>query len=201
MKEKAFSHPTLLISGIAGGSASLLPLRSALRRRGIDARIWPTPLVLAHAVGHYSSRLRSDLKAAGSAIGERLNLVGWSMGGYIAVDAMEDPAAAASTRRVITFGTPHDGLEVAKIPRWLGLRVNVSDFAPGSEMLGRHRRLINDPGRYWEFFAVNGECDTLAPGPLSSIPPASALTGPFSHVSLIADPRLFDLIARLVLQP
>ncbi len=186
------THPTLLISGIAGGSASLLPLRSALRRRGIDARIWPTPLVLASAVNHYARQLRHALNVYAPLINERLNLVGWSMGGYIAVDAMEDPAAAASTRRVITFGTPHDGLEVAKIPRWLGLRVNVSDFAPGSEMLGRHRRLINGPGRCWEFFA---------PGPLSSIPSASALTGPFSHVSLIADPRLFDLIARLVLQP
>lgn len=201
MKKRALSHPTLLISGIAGGSASLLPLRSFLRSRGVAARIWPTPLVLAHSVGHYSPRLRRDVETLAADLGEDVNLVGWSMGGYLAVDAMEDPETAAAAHLVVTFGTPHDGLEVAQIPRWLGLRINVSDFAPGSEMLGRHRRLINDPGRTWDFFAVNGRCDTLAPGPLTSVPPESALTGPFSHISLIADHRLFDLIARLILRP
>jgi pimeloyl-ACP methyl ester carboxylesterase len=194
--KRPLSHPTLLLSGIAGGSVSLLPLRSFLRSEGIDARICPKPFILAYSVGHYGRGLAYDL----ARLSEPITLVGWSMGGYIAVEAMTDPAAAIMTRRIITFGTPHDGTAVAMIPHWLGLRINVSDFAPGSGMIGRHHRLIDDPARSWDFFAINGKYDPLAPGPLKSVPPASALTGPYSHISLIGDPTLFRQVAELILR-
>lgn len=194
---KSLTHPTLLVSGIAGGSASLLPFRWYLRSRGIDARIWPTPLILAASVRHYGRRLGKDI-AARDIDADPLTLVGWSMGGYICVDAMENPLAARRTGRVITFGTPFDGLEAARIPRWIGLKINVSDFAPGSEMLGRLGRIIRAPDRRWAFAAVNGARDVLAPGPLTSIPSDASLTGPYAHISLGYDTRLFNLIEGLI---
>jgi pimeloyl-ACP methyl ester carboxylesterase len=194
--KRTLSHPTLLLSGIAGGSWSLLPLRSFLRSEGIDARICPKPFVLAYSVGHYGRGLAYDLGQRH----EPITLVGWSMGGYIAVEAMADPAAAAMTSRIITFGTPHEGTAVALIPHWLGLRINVSDFAPGSRMIARHRRLIDDPARTWDFFAINGKYDPVAPGPLKSLPAESALTGPYSHISLIGDSALFRQVAELILR-
>ncbi len=194
--KRALSHPTLLIPGIAGGMPSMMPLRWFLRSRGIDARIWPAPIILAYPVRYYGKRVG---KIIGShALAEPWTLVGWSMGGYIGADSMADPAAARRTRRLITFGTPFDGTDIARISRWLGLRINVRDFAPGSFMLARLRRLINDPARPWDFKAINGGDDSLAPGPLKTIPRDAALSGPYTHLSLVYDFGLFALIEGLV---
>lgn len=203
--------PTLLISGFAGGSLPFLPLQRALRRRGIDAARWNSPLVYTGPIGAYAERLGLDVRLLagdppspdgyGGARG--VTLVGWSEGGLVALAAALDPKVEPHVRRVIAYGAPLEGTWAAHagvVTDSLGL-THILEMAPGSSMLRRLRHDLERKPRRWDFYAVNGRLDFLARGPLRSVPRESRLSGPYFHVSPLFDPRLHRLIGDLLLRP
>lgn len=95
--------PVLLIPGFGAGDASMIPLRSFLRRLGHDAR----PAGLGR-VGDDVEALVARVVATTAELADRHDrapaLVGWSIGGVIAREVARE--APQLVRRVITFGTP-----------------------------------------------------------------------------------------------
>lgn len=196
------SHPTLLISGFAGGSLPFIPLQRTLRRRGIAADRWNSPLVYTASILEYAERLSLDiLRFYGPE--DPVTLVGWSMGGFISLQAALDPEAASCVRRIIAYGTPFEGTWAANagiVLDSVGI-THILEMTPGSAYLKRLRHDLAHVPRDWDFRAINGRFDALARGPLRSLPLESRLSGPFFHVSPIFDPRLHRLIGDLVLRP
>lgn len=96
--------PVLVLPGLGGGDGSTSPLRWFLGQIGHRAYGWglgrntgPTARVL--------DGMSERLSAIASKHGERVSLVGWSMGGLYARDlAVRHPQIV---RQVITFGSPH----------------------------------------------------------------------------------------------
>lgn len=189
--------PTLLIGGVVGGSATLIPLRLFLTRSGIDARLWHTMPALSKPVGSYAKRLAERLRHGPPG----LSIVAWSLGGMIVLEALADERAAAKVKRVITFGTPFDGATAAELPRSLGLAGFGSELAPGSILLGRARKLIRDRSRTWDFLALNGRDDFVARAPQRSLPETCRIEGPWDHFSILHDLRLFDQFAKHIRRP
>ncbi|MDH7453514.1 alpha/beta hydrolase [Luteimonas composti] len=118
--------PVLLIHGIWNARLWLLPLARKLRAAGFDARIWGYSSVLddpAHAARALAERLRG---------GPQMDLVGYSLGGLVALEALRI-APALPVRRVVCLGSPLCGSCTARslgAHRW------------SSPLLGRSARLL-----------------------------------------------------------
>jgi len=114
---KGDGHPVLVLPGYAAADGSTGILRLFLRQIGYR----PFALSLGRNVEGLSDRIRSvddatrfrekmvrrvvaRLRAIHRETGERVSLVGWSMGGLYALDASR--VAPGITRRVITLGSP-----------------------------------------------------------------------------------------------
>lgn len=190
----------LLVPGFTGGNRFFMPFRDELRARGLKADAWrSSPFVYRHRIEIYGRRLARDILALGS---DEITLVGWSMGGLVSVEAMRDPHAADRVKRVIAYASPFDGTWAATLGGLLDpvTQLNVREMTAGSQKLASIVEMVHGL-RDWDFRAVNGTRDWLAPGPLESLDPQHCLTGDFDHRSLLWDMRLFDLIHSLIVEP
>ena len=97
-------HPVLVLPGFTASDTSTVPLRWHINGWGFSAHAWglgrnlgPTPELLAG--------LADRLDELYSRSGQRVSLVGWSLGGiYARFLARERPAAV---RQVLTMGSPY----------------------------------------------------------------------------------------------
>ena len=96
-------HPVLVLPGLLAGDLTTVPLRRFLRALSYDARGWD----LGVNVGP-SDALRGQLEEllinTHRVTGERLSLIGWSLGGIYARELAR--AHPEVVRSVITLGTP-----------------------------------------------------------------------------------------------
>jgi pimeloyl-ACP methyl ester carboxylesterase len=103
---KGDGHPVLVLPGFLASSGSTQPLRKFLAGLGYKSHRWK----LGYNMG-YSLRLhqgmRNRLTELNDRYGEKVSLVGWSLGGVYARElAREMPH---SVRRVISMGSPFRG--------------------------------------------------------------------------------------------
>lgn len=94
------------VTGFGAGDASLAPLRGALGHLGHDVR--PAGLGrVGDDVEGQTLRLGAEVTDLADRTGDRVALVGWSIGGVVSREvARRFPEAV---RRVVTFGTPVEG--------------------------------------------------------------------------------------------
>ena len=118
--------PVLLIHGIWNARLWLLPLARKLRAAGLDARIWGYRSVFddpAQAARALADRLRG---------GPQMDLLGYSLGGLVALEALR-AEPELPVRRVVCLGSPLCGSCTARslgAHRW------------SSPLLGRSARLL-----------------------------------------------------------
>jgi hypothetical protein len=96
-------EPVRLFPGFSAGDASTAALRRYLARMGYDARGWG----LGRNTGDVPALLRLATAAAvrdAETSGQRLHLIGWSLGGVIAREVARDRPDLVA--QVITFGSP-----------------------------------------------------------------------------------------------
>ena len=101
-------HPVLVLPGFATSDASTKVLRRFLKKLGYDAHTWDLGRNLGHkAIGQDGEKLVERLRAIQEATGQKVSLVGWSLGGVMArLVANKVPDAV---RQVITLGSPFAG--------------------------------------------------------------------------------------------
>lgn len=199
----AYSHPTLLCAGIGGGSLSMLPAKLFMMKEGIYTRRLPLPPVLTRSTEHYAEVASKAILRLADRTGEQITIAAWSLGGIYTVRAMKDLRVATSVKRIIPFGTPYDGTVAGHAGFLFSLSFlkGAKDVLPDSKALQEARELINDTGRTWQIFAINGKLDPLAPFPQRSIDPDEALTGPWTHLAPATSKSLQKLYVRLIKQP
>jgi pimeloyl-ACP methyl ester carboxylesterase len=103
---KGDGHPVLVFPGLAASDFSTVPLRRFLRQRGHWVHGWKQGFNFGprHGVLHAS---RERLKHLAERHGQKVSLVGWSLGGVYARElAKELPQLV---RCVITLGSPFGG--------------------------------------------------------------------------------------------
>jgi pimeloyl-ACP methyl ester carboxylesterase len=151
------ARTVLLIPGHGGGPASLSALQGALASDG-----WTTQIVdIGDGSGDIAGYARqvADLVGRYADQGTPVSLVGYSMGGLIAREAVAS-GAAADIVRVATIGTPHNGTSLAGI----GALVNSAacdlacqQMAPDSDFLAA-LPVAGDPARW---LAIYSETDDV----------------------------------------
>ena len=101
-------HPVLVLPGFIASDTSTGVLRAYLKRMGYDAHAWELGRNLGpRAIGAEGEKLVARLRAIHEATGQKVSLVGWSLGGIMArIVARRAPDAV---RQVITLGSPFAG--------------------------------------------------------------------------------------------
>lgn len=125
-------HPVMVLPGYATTDTWTAPLRRLLRHLGYDARGWGQGRN-AGLTRVRRARLLEELERLHTQSGERVSLVGWSLGGQIARElARRQPG---DVRCVISLGSPFAGdpraTTVSRVRRLLGVEPPV-DWAATS---------------------------------------------------------------------
>lgn len=101
-------HPVLVLPGFMTSDASTAVLRRYLKRLGYEACTWDLGRNLGpRAIGREGEKLVAKLREIHERTGQKVSLVGWSLGGVMArLVARQAPDAV---RQVITLGSPFAG--------------------------------------------------------------------------------------------
>ena len=101
-------HPVLVLPGFMTTDASTTVLRRFLNRLGYEACEWGLGRNLGpRAVGREGEKLVAKIREIHERTGEKVSLVGWSLGGVLA--RMVARRAPDAVRQIITLGSPFAG--------------------------------------------------------------------------------------------
>lgn len=101
-------HPVLVLPGFLTSDVSTVVLRRFLTRLGYDARSWDLGRNLGpRAIGLEGEKLVDRLREVHEATGEKVSIIGWSLGGIMA--RLVAHRAPDAVRQVITLGSPFAG--------------------------------------------------------------------------------------------
>lgn len=101
-------HPVMVLPGFTTTDLSTTVLRRYLRQLGYDAHAWELGRNLGpRAIGWGGEKLVERLEALHATTGQRVSLVGWSLGGILARQLSR--RRPDLVRQVITLGSPFAG--------------------------------------------------------------------------------------------
>lgn len=99
-------HPVIVFPGLSASDASTVPLRRYLGGLGYDAQGWGQGFNFGPRAG-VLQRARESVQRQADLSGQRVSLIGWSLGGVYARELAK--AFPDHVRCVITLGTPFSG--------------------------------------------------------------------------------------------
>ena len=189
-------HRVLVLPGLAANDLTTLPMRAFLKDRGYEALPWEQGLNLGPRPGVLDA-LRERVRALHRVDGQKISLVGWSLGGVYARElAKEMPERV---RCVITLGSPFAGPPQATNAWWLFERVS-GHPEPDARMQAALR--VAPPVPTTSVYSrsdgiVAWQCSLNPPGPLAENIEVHA-----SHIGLGLNPLAMMAIAdRLAQDP
>lgn len=199
-------HPTLVIHGFLTPSVTNLPIHAALRRRGVRTFDAPIPGLNTQDIARSSDVVartaRDILRDTGAS---KLDLVGVSMGGLIAVHFVRCNGGAAIVRRTVTLGSPLSGTKVVSgvetLPR-VGV-VAAHQMAIGSEIV---TAIAGPTYPESDIVSIWATGDTVVDHHSADLPGVKLLkapvgTFPMGHYQLVVDPRNLGFMADQLLGP
>src|SRR5262249_40610597 len=154
------SRPGVLLHGFASTPRSL-----AFLARHVGNRL-KRPVLRPHLgvgwgdVAGAAKRVNAAIVAAAF---DEVDVVGHSLGGLVATELLKNIDCGGRVRRVITLGTPHAGVPLARYAAiaTLGLSPCVRQLVPGSRFLtGLAARPVPKGS---ELVAITGDADILVP--------------------------------------
>ena len=196
---KGDGHRVLVMPGLAANDLTTLPMRTFLKDRGYQPVPWELGLNLGPRAGVLDAireRVRA-LHALHAQGGEKISLLGWSLGGVYAREiAKEMPELV---RCVITLGSPFSGPPQATNAYWLFERVSGHPH-PDAETLAAMR--LAPPVPTTSIYSrtdgiVAWQCSLNPPGPLAENVEVHA-----SHIGLGLNPlAMMAIVDRLAQDP
>jgi len=106
-------HSVVVFPGLTGSDLNTLPLRLFLEECGYDAHGWDESVNLGPS--HQAmARIVARVRALRRSSGERVSLIGWSLGGIYAREIAR--RLAGDVRCVITLGTPFVDVAAGREP-------------------------------------------------------------------------------------
>jgi pimeloyl-ACP methyl ester carboxylesterase len=101
-------HPVMVLPGFVTTDISTAPLRRYLRDLGYDAHAWQLGRNLGpKAIGREGEKLIARLREIHDTTGQKVSLIGWSLGGVMARQLSR--RAPEAVRQVISLGSPFTG--------------------------------------------------------------------------------------------
>ena len=142
MAPKGDGHPVLVLPGFIAGDTSTNILRRFLSGRGYKAYPWSLGSNFGHrTVGNKGEKILEKLEEMYETYGEKVSLVGWSLGGIIAREmARRQPDMV---RQVISLGSPFNGDIEATHPHRLYKALTGHD--PSADHMEEVLQVLRDP--------------------------------------------------------
>lgn len=196
--------PTIVIHGFLTPRTTNLPVHLTLRRRGVQTFDVPIPGLNTQSIERSSEvveRTVHDVRRKTGA--SRVNLVGVSMGGVIAVHYVRVHEPDAPVRRTVTLGSPFNGAELAGTVGRLPLPLPAAgQMAPGSDVIQAIRAAEDSPH---DIVSIWAEGDAVVPEQAAHLPGARNLKAPIgsypiAHYQLVIDPRNLAFMADRLLE-
>jgi pimeloyl-ACP methyl ester carboxylesterase len=154
------SRPVVLLHGFAS-TPRVLALLARHVRAHLERPVLRPSLGFGWGdVSRAAERVDAAITAAGF---DEVDVVGHSLGGLVATELLKNVDRGRRVRRVITLGTPHAGVPLA---RWaaiatLSMSPCMRQLVPGSRYLARLAARPVPAGS--ELVAITGEADALVP--------------------------------------
>jgi triacylglycerol lipase len=141
--------PVLLVPGYGGATSSLTTLADRIRATGRQATVVSLPDGGIGDIATQASVLNGYVNAAlrGAA---SVDIVGYSAGGVVTLQWLEQYQGASKVRRVVTFGSPFQGTTVASAGAALdpaACPTACQQLIPGSSLLTRLGDSVPNAGR------------------------------------------------------
>ncbi len=178
-------RPVILVHGLGGSRGDLLPMEYYLRLFGrkqtyrIDLSKKRSIKDMSRALAKFVERVLRVNQC------EKVDLVGYSMGGIISRLAIEDHALGSAVHSLITLGTPHLGTVSAKFsdtPLSRSLR-------PDSPIIQRLKDLPWPEGVRGVSFWSRNDLLVLPSQTAAAAGTVQIDVSPFTHFSYLIDPR------------
>ncbi len=113
--KKGDGHPVLIIPGFMATDTSTVPLRSFILKLGYQVYGWGAGR--NYASEEYQDLLIQKLDNLYEKHGEKISVIGWSLGGVFARQIAK--ARPNLVRQVITLGSPFKGVTTSNNAKWM----------------------------------------------------------------------------------
>lgn len=181
----------LVVPGFGTSDAATVVLRDYLTASGFDVHTWNLGINRGPRAD-VMRRLSLRVRALARRTRQRVRIVGWSLGGLMArVIAGRLPDQVG---RIVTLGSPltadPDASHLSRLYRWLG----------GMPLQARNMQAMLRDGARAPVTSIYSRSDGVVSWEASAEGPGTCrcLEVDASHLSLIIDPQVLDLVAREV---
>ena len=191
-------HPVMVLPGFTAGDGATLVLRRYLQSRGYDVHGWNLGANYGQrSIGVWGELLARQIEAITQAAGQKVSLVGWSLGGIMARDAARKNPQMV--RQVISLGSPFTAdPRAAKAWRFFE-RVTAGKTDSSSARRARHAAPPPVPCT-----AIHSKTDGIVPWK-NCLEQKAELTDNIevcsSHWGLVVNPAVLCAIADRLAQP
>lgn len=202
----SYPFPTLVIHGFLTNKMTNLPVHLALRREGIKTFNVPIPGWNTQDISKSSEIVGQTaydvMKKTGA---EKVNVVGVSMGGVIALHYLRCAGGHEVVNRTVTIGSPHHGASIASVVGFLPIigGVAAKQMAPGSNIIVDLHR---EPYPQADVVSIYADGDSVVPPEAARLKDARNVKAPvgrwpLGHYQLVVDPRNLAFVAQELLRP
>jgi pimeloyl-ACP methyl ester carboxylesterase len=196
--------PVVLVHGFLGTRGTMLPMTRRFQANGRVVFSYHYGTFNTQSIRASSQALLRDLRKIVDELEvEEVDMVGFSMGGLIALHAVKFLQAHMYVRRLVTLGTPVDGtwVAVAGIAALGAISPSAWQLLPGSPFMEELRSAPMHPSvRVRQIHASN---DAFVPRttPLAEVPHEDYLILPGGHSSLVVAPHFYEAVAEFFDRP
>lgn len=201
--DPAARAPTIVIHGFFTPAVTNLPVHLVLRRRGLATFDVPIPGLNTQSIERSSEIVgRTVQKVLEQTGASRVNLVGVSLGGVIAVHYVRVLEPTAKVRRTVTLGSPFSAVKLAGLVGRIAPGLPAArDIGPQSRVIRAIREADDVPA---DIVAIHAEGDAVVPPDAAKLPGARNVRAPIgnyplAHYQLVVDPRNLDFMAEELL--
>jgi pimeloyl-ACP methyl ester carboxylesterase len=192
--------PVLLIHGYLATRGSLHLLEQRLAERGLIVMSYPLGPVnlgdIRDSAGLIARKVESIVAQTGIL---RVDIVGHSMGGLVALDYLKRLGGRHRVRRLVLLGTPAQGTWSALLGLVTApLGMASLQLLPGSQFLRELAERPLPPGA--EVVSIGAGRDWLAPVSTTMLDGVRNITLPTGHSGLLVDGEVADVVADLLLE-
>lgn len=185
---KSGAPPVVLVHGFLGTRGTMLPLTRRLQSDGRVVFTYSHGTFQLASLRKTAQELAGHLRALCEELGvEKVDVLGFSMGGLVTLHAVKFLAAGKYVRRVVTLGTPFAGTWVglAGIATVGGLSPSVWQVLPNSGFLLELSSAPLPAGVEVRQIHATNDAFCPAPGPIEGVRPRDYFLLPGGHSSLV----------------
>lgn len=207
---KGDGHPVMTLPGFGGADGCMAPLRGWMKRWGYDARPWKLgrnfPKYKMSSLDEAMlfrekmvERAARQLETVFNETGQKVSLVGWSMGGLYAHELGQ--RHPEWVRRVVTLGTPHG--DPRGTAAWNIMRRAYRSEVPEELQDVSSWVNVNTDGQKVPMTVIFSPTDGIVSQEVAMIshPKVRHLAVNSSHLGFAMNPRVYWLLAKELAKP